>query len=251
MDAFVPASHQLRVFAGDRDVAAPLPPTLARARWRCDNLRWSSRGLIAAQLAPFERTLPVALAEAREVAWLNCAFPWTGHLLRLQIISGDVFVVPPPSPLACAAYRVDDLRLRALAAILTRVSHAARVPDVDFLVNIWDDAALVSGDDARVPVFSFNRVAGNASRMVLLLLIAEPAYPFLDAEALAAADVASGGRGISGAACDDDAMRRAERWAQRADRAVFRGSATGARAALCDLLNAGGEPGARIASTLG
>ena len=250
LDSFVPLSHQARVFGGGARDAAPLAPALARARWRCDSLRWSSRGLVAAQLAPFEHTQPAALASAREEAWLNCAFPWTGHLLRLQVIGGVVYVVPPPAPLACAAYRVDDLRLRALAAILTRVSHAARLPDVDFLVNIWDDAKLTSGDDDRVPVFAFNRLAGNASRMVLLPLIAEPAYPFLDAEALAAADAASGGAGDERGCADGAAARRAERWARRADRAVFRGTSTGTRAALCDALNAGGAPGSQRAARL-
>lgn len=252
LDSFVPLSHQARVFGGDvRDAAGfrPLAPSLARARWRCDSLRWSSRGLVAAQLAPFERTPPAALAEAREEAWLNCAFPWTGHLLRLQVVGGVVYVVPPPAPLACAAYRVDDLRLRALAAILTKVSRAARLPDVDFLVNIWDDAKLTSGDDDRVPVFAFNRLAGNASRMVLLPLIAEPAYPFLDTEALAAADAASDSAG-DGNGCADDAAHRAERWTRRSDRAVFRGTSTGTRAALCDALSAGGAPGSLRAQRL-
>ena len=256
LDSFVPLAHQQRVF-GDSGIsseaAAPLEPALARARWRCDSLRWTARGAVAAQLAPFERTAPAALAAAREDAWLNCAFPFTGHLLRLQVIAGEVYIVPPPAPLACAAYRVDDLRVRALAAILTRVARKVQLPDIDFLVNIWDDASLASGDDARVPVFAFNRLGGNASRMVLLPLIAEPAFPFLDTEELAAADAtaaASSSDDSRRECAGDNEARRARRWARRADRAVFRGTATGNRAELCDKLNDGGAPGSLRAQRL-
>jgi hypothetical protein len=223
--AFVSASHQQRA----RE--APHQQLLwadARARWRCDDLRWSREGAVDKQFARWRALAetngrPFTVADI-ESTWQQCDL-WFGWFTRVQIVDGRVWHVPPPKGLhgssagsrkACT-YVYDELRLEALAAVLLRVARFVKLPNMDLLLNLWDDhtaggseTAIASGA-VRVPPFAFAR--GQGMSTLLLPLIAEPAFPFLDSEAIVAASYSS--------------VPREEKWRARNNRAVFRGSVTG------------------------
>ena len=221
LDSFVPMDHQTRVHEVENH--PQLPFDLFFQRWRCSGLRWSDLGRIEHQFDPWRSS--GFNASAFEAAWLNCN-SWYGHLVRAQIVDGALYVVPPPasSRAACPGYVFDELRLRALAAIIARTARYTVLPDLDMLLQLYDDPALPDGVDVIVPVFAFNRAARGGSHMLLLPLIAEPAFPFLDSERLAQQSASSG--------------TRTDRWQRRKNKAVFRGSVTGFRKVLCAFVNA-------------
>lgn len=180
---FTPISHQERVFASDSHVSVPFD--LFFDRWRCGTLRWSTRGVIERQLERWGNA-QFPNKSAFEAAWLRCNL-WSGHLLRAQIVRGALYLVEPPPWVqrACPQYTFDKLRARALAAIIARTARYTPLPNVDLLLNLYDDPALPQETEAAAPVFAFNRLSRGRSSMLLLPLIAEPAFPFLDSEILA------------------------------------------------------------------
>lgn len=174
--------------------AGPLKSTDFLARHRCSGLAWSAGGWMDAQFATWQQALgrkPLTNAELA-AAWLQ-----RPSLCRMQVIRGRVYFVPRPlrpgddsddRPRTAGVQDCADfLRLRMVAAALTRALRHAVLPDVDLLLETLDDpgAAHASAappghpDDGhhghasgaavsinRVPLFALNRFRGASDLLV-------------------------------------------------------------------------------------
>jgi hypothetical protein len=239
-----------------------LPPLEFEARWGCAALRWAQRGLLEAQFRPWmllaaghpegtegaPRRRLLLTQQRIEEAWAcRC---WAGYFTRLQIVGGRLYYVPPPATVApdgTTPVRVDQLRLRAVGAVLLRLlRHVGPLPDADLLLNLHDDPGYVPLDSlsdtesplaapAPVPVFSFVRTAARAD--LLIPFITDFSRPFADAvdensfrsqvmlrSAGANVDEYHLARWNKTAAVR---LARQRAWSARRDTAVFRGTATG------------------------
>lgn len=134
---------------------------------------------------------------------------WSGasaRIVRVQIIDGEMLVVPSGRNANCSETIKAWGMLRHTLGQIRQSAKVAPLPDVDLLLTTGDESP-------SWPIFSYNNPPGRAERTFLI-----PTHVGVGN---------SPKRRVSGTACEQPTPAELEHWSRKLDPVVFRGSATG------------------------